>query len=101
MSIKSLKKFDKSLMFGIVFGVFVINAIFPEAIFALPWDGPLEELRASITGKAAKAICAITVCVTGVMVGMGEGGAAGRKALQLVFGLALAVGFMQIIDLFS
>lgn len=95
------KKINKSFIFGIIAGVFIINSIFPNAIFAMPWDGPLEELRSSITGKAAKSICAITVCITGVMIGMGEGGAAGRKALQLICGLALAIGFMQILDMFS
>lgn len=101
MSIKYIKKIDKALIFGIVFGTFIITSIFPDTILAMPWDGPLEELRSSITGKAAKSICAITVCITGVMIGMGEGGQAGRKALQLICGLALAIGFMQILDMFS
>lgn len=70
------------------------------AYASLPWEEPLTELKESITGTVAKAICAIVVCVTGVMIGMGEGGAAGRIALRLVFGLALAVGFTQIISMF-
>lgn len=97
----SKAKLDTYLILSIISGVVILNAMFPASIWAMPWDGPLQELRNSITGTAAKAICAITVCVTGVMIGMGEGGAAGRKALQLVFGLALAIGFMQIVDLFS
>lgn len=101
MNNKSKKSINKSLIFGIIVGVFAINSIFPDAILAMPWDGPLEELRSSITGRAAKSICAITVCFTGVLIGMGEGGAAGRKALQLICGLALALGFMQILDMFS
>lgn len=89
------------LFFGLMLGFMAYSIVEPSvASAALPWEGPLEELKASITGTVAKAICAIVVCVTGVMIGMGEGGAAGRIALRLVFGLALAIGFMQIISMF-
>lgn len=89
------------LFLGLMLGFMVYSIIEPSSTSAaLPWEGPLEELKSSITGTVAKAICAIVVCVTGVMIGMGEGGAAGRIALRLVFGLALAIGFMQILSMF-
>lgn len=94
-------KMKNSFLFGLIIGYFIFLASEPNiAAAALPWEGPLEELKSSITGTVAKAICAIVVCVTGVMIGMGEGGQAGRVALRLVFGLALAIGFMQIITMF-
>lgn len=64
----------------------------------LPWEGPLETVKESLTGPVAKGVCVITVAVTGIMIGMGEGGAAGRKLLQLICGLAmalLAIGFID------
>ena len=89
------------LFLGLMLGFMVFNIVEPSvASAALPWEGPLEELKASITGTVAKAICAMVVCCTGVMIGMGDGGGAGRIALRLVFGLALAIGFMQIISMF-
>lgn len=94
-------KIDSALMLGALAGLAAYQLLAPaSALAALPWEGPLETLKASITGTVAKAICAVVVCVTGVMIGMGEGGAAGRVALRLVFGLALAIGFMQIISMF-
>lgn len=67
---------------------------------ALPWEGPLVQLQTSLTGPVAKAVCAIVVCCSGLFVALGEAGQFGRLCGRLVFGLALAVGFMQIISLF-
>lgn len=95
-----LKK-DNVILTGIFLGLMIFKVIAPDAAYAtLPWEGPLEELEESITGTVAKVITAIVVCVSGMMIAMGEGGAAGRLALRLVFGLALAIGFMQIVSMF-
>lgn len=93
-------KIDHFFVFGMIAGFFIANFIEPTITFALPWDGPLQTLEDSLTGTVATAITAITVCVTGMMIAMGEGGAAGRVALRLIFGLALAIGFTQIISIF-
>lgn len=86
---------------GVFLGLMVFNMFNPDiASAALPWEGPLEELEESITGPVARGITAIVVCFCGVMIAMGEGGASGRLALRLIFGLALAIGFMQIISMF-
>lgn len=87
----------------LLLGCMVYSYLEPSTAAAagsLPWETPMETLRDSLTNTVAKAICAIVVCVTGVMISMGEGGAAGRVALRLVFGLALAIGFLQILDMF-
>lgn len=95
-----LKK-DNVILTGIFLGLMIFKVIAPDAAYAaLPWEGPLEELEESITGTVANVITAIVVCVSGMMISMGEGGAAGRLALRLVFGLALAIGFMQIVSMF-
>lgn len=97
---KKLKR-DNVILTGIFLGLMIFKVLAPDATYAaLPWEGPLEELEESITGTVAKVITAIVVCVSGMMIAMGEGGAAGRLALRLVFGLALAIGFMQIVSMF-
>lgn len=75
--------------------------IYPaKAHASLPWEGPLVQLQTSLTGPVAKAVCAIVVCCSGLFVALGEAGQFGRLCGRLVFGLALAVGFMQILSLF-
>lgn len=75
--------------------------IYPAKVYAaLPWEGPLVQLQTSLTGPVAKAVCAIVVCCSGLFVALGEAGQFGRLCGRLVFGLALAVGFMQILSLF-
>ena len=97
---KKLKR-DNVILTGIFLGLMIFKVLAPDVAYAaLPWEGPLEELEESITGTVAKVITAIVVCVSGMMIAMGEGGAAGRLALRLVFGLALAIGFMQIVSMF-
>lgn len=95
-------KDNNVLLASILMGVILYSAIVPEtAAAALPWESPLDELQESITGPVAAAVCAIIVCVCGFMIAMGEGGATGRLALRLIFGLALAIGFMNVISIFS
>ena len=92
-------KYDLSVAFLI--GIFVFDLLdMNPAYAALPWEGPIETLKESLTGTVAKAICAIVVCVAGLMMALGEGGQFGRMVGRLVFGLALAIGFMQIISMF-
>ncbi len=67
---------------------------------SLPWEGPLEMLAESLTGDLAKTVCAAIVCVSGIFIALGEGGPFGRVAGRLIFGLALAIGAMNIVKLF-
>lgn len=93
------KKSKKMCVLSQLFWIFCTFLIVVKSCYAgLPWEGPLETVRESLTGPVAKGVCVITVAVTGVMIAMGEGGAAGRKLLQLICGLAmalLAIGFID------
>ena len=91
------KQVSKKLLTAL--SLIIIN-IPSYAYAALPWEGPLVQLQTSLTGPVAKAVCAIVVCCSGLFVALGEAGQFGRLCGRLVFGLALAVGFMQILSLF-
>ena len=91
------KQVSKKLLTAL--GLTIISI--PSYVYAaLPWEGPLVQLQTSLTGPVAKAVCAIVVCCSGLFVSLGEAGQFGRLCGRLVFGLALAVGFMQILSLF-
>lgn len=81
----------------LLLGMLMICLLVPTVCFAsggsagLPWEGPLESIKNSLTGPVATGVTTIIVIVTGIMIGAGEGGAAGRKLLQLVCGLAMAL----------
>lgn len=67
----------------------------------LPWEAPLQALMASVTGPVAQIIGALSIVVLGLGFAFSEGGSAMRKALWVVFGLALTynavnwgIGFM-------
>lgn len=90
----------------VVFGLFAVMMIFDavsanSAFAALPWEGPIDTLTESLTGPMAKAVCAATVCVTGIFIALGEGGPFGRIAGRIIFGLALAIGAMNIVKMFG
>ena len=100
--VATVQKSIAPIMYMVTFALVVVQTLVPETAFAsLPWDEPLESLKTAITGTTAKVICTIVVCCSGLMIAMGEGGSAGRTMLKLVFGLALAFGFAQIIALFE
>lgn len=95
-----MKRKNKENYFALSILMLIFMA-YPNTTFAaLPWEGPLVQLQTSLTGPVAKAVCAIVVCCSGLFVALGEAGQFGRLCGRLVFGLALAVGFMQIISLF-
>ena len=68
---------------------------------AMPWEGPLETIQESVTGPVATGVCTIIVVVTGIAIACGEGGGAGRRLLQGVYGLALALGVASFISSFG
>lgn len=87
---------------GLFVAMMVFDVVSASSAFAasLPWEGPLETLADSLTGPLAKTVCAAVVCVSGIFVALGEGGPFGRLAGRIVFGLALAIGAMNIVKLF-
>ena len=91
----------KTLAKKIQFVVVMVLLFIPSSAFAsLPQESPLEQLNSSLTGPVAKAVCTMVVCCSGVFLAVGESGPAGRLVGRLVFGLALAFGFAQIISMF-
>lgn len=105
MSFKKKKiNIEKKWFFsGVIGGILLANLINPKLALAasLPWEGPLETIYNSLTGKVARYVTGIVIVGTGIMIGSSEGGGAARKGLQLVFGLALALGAIQFIELFG
>ena len=67
----------------------------------MPWEGPLETIQESVTGPVATGVCTIIVVITGIAIACGEGGGAGRRLLQGICGLALALGVASFIASFG
>jgi type IV secretory pathway VirB2 component (pilin) len=55
----------------------------------MPWETPLQNLVASLTGPVAKAIGIAAIVCLGIGIAFSEGGSMLRKALFVVLGLAL------------
>jgi type IV secretory pathway VirB2 component (pilin) len=56
----------------------------------MPWEGPLQQLVASLTGPVAKAIGVAAIVITGLGMAMSESGQSHRKLLGLILGLCIA-----------
>ena len=67
----------------------------------MPWEGPLDTIKTSVTGPVATGVCTIVVIITGIAISCGEGGGAGRRLLQFVCGLSLALGVASFIATFN
>ena len=98
----SKKLVSGQTMFTYVFLTLVCATIlFPEIAGAssgsLPWEKPLETLKDSLTGPVAQFVSLIVVVITGLMIGFGEVGGAGKKMLQIVFGIAVGLGGASVI----
>jgi type IV secretory pathway VirB2 component (pilin) len=55
----------------------------------MPWETPLQTLIDSLTGPVAKAIGIAAIVCLGIGIAFSEGGSMLRKALFVVFGLAI------------
>ena len=78
----------------ILFLGFVAMGALPEVAFAagsgMPWEGPLEQILASLSGPVARVIGVAAIIITGLSIASGEGGGGMRKMLWVVFGLTIA-----------
>lgn len=63
--------------------------------FALPWDGPLQNIANSLDGTVAKTAAMIIVAFTGLMIAFGEHKGLFATIVRVLFGLSLAIGVMQ------
>jgi type IV secretion system protein VirB2 len=55
----------------------------------MPWETPLASLIDSLTGPVAKGIGIAAIVCLGIGIAFSEGGSMLRKALFVVFGLAI------------
>jgi type IV secretion system protein VirB2 len=72
------------------FWVFVIATRAFAASAGMPWEGPLQQIVASLTGPVAKAIGVAAIVITGLGMAMSESGHSHRKLLGLILGLCIA-----------
>ena len=72
----------------------ILLLLSPSAAYAagsgMPWEGPLDQILASLSGPVARAIGVIAIVVTGLSLAFGEGGGGMRRMLWVVFGLTIA-----------
>lgn len=88
--------FSMLLLFGLL--------LLPELSFAsgsgMPWEGPLAQLRASITGPVAFAIALIAIVVAGgMLIFGGELSEFARRAIMLVLVLGFLVAGAAFLEL--
>lgn len=56
----------------------------------MPWEGPLQQIVASVTGPVVQAAAVIAVVVFGAGIAMSETGSSMRRGLGILFGLSIA-----------
>ncbi|MGB3626175.1 MAG: TrbC/VirB2 family protein [Henriciella sp.] len=56
----------------------------------MPWEGPLDQILASIEGPVARIVSVIIITLTGLALAFGETSGGMRKLIQIVFGLSIA-----------
>jgi type IV secretory pathway VirB2 component (pilin) len=90
---------NKKLL-GLFLLCLLVTAVIPSLCFAnatMPWDTPLTNLQNDLQGPVATGVVVIVIIMTGLMIAFGEAGAAGRKMMQIVFGIACALGGVKVI----
>lgn len=90
--------------FFIIAGVAVFAVIFMAQNgycggTGMPWETPLETVMKSITGKTARIIGTMILCISALGLYSSEGGTGMRKLMILAFGLSLAFMAAQVVDL--
>ena len=56
----------------------------------MPWELPLQQLLASLTGPIAQVLGTAAIVIVGLGLAFSEGGGLMRKLLLVVFGLSIA-----------
>ena len=77
-------------------------ALSPQPAFAapggaMPWDQPMEDFGASLTGPVAKWGIMIAIVMSGLALAFSEGNAIWRKCVFVVFGGSIAFGAAAIV----
>lgn len=81
------------LLHAAALGAAVSTALAAPALAAgsgMPWEGPLDQILASIEGPVARIIAVIIITITGLTLAFGETSGGMRKLIQIVFGLSIA-----------
>ena len=62
---------------------------------AMPWDGPLQIILASLGGTVAHVLITVAVIVTGLVFAFTEHGSGARRLFGVAFGGAIALGALS------
>ena len=79
----------------------LVFVLVPEAAFAMPWDGPLQQFQANLTGPVAQAIAAIVFVVAGLLIAFGEVHGILGTVLRIALGLSFALMAVQWVGIFG
>ncbi len=83
-------------------GLFLIDPAFASGGGSLPWEGPLQQIQASINGPVAGAVGMIAVAVAGAMLIFGgELNDFARRLAYVVLVLGVLLGASTIVGLFG
>lgn len=86
------KPFKNPVTLFYAFALLVFYAVLPQSCLAsLPWETPLSMVKESITGPVAGYAASIALVCCGLAYAFGEGGQFGRKGIQIIIGLCLAL----------
>lgn len=58
----------------------------------MPWEGPISQILASLTGPVAKAFGILAIMGAGWALARSEGGSVMQKVFSVVFGLSIVFG---------
>lgn len=84
-----------------LFPLLLAFVLAPEAVFAMPWDGPLQQFQANLTGPVAQAIAAIVFVVAGLLIAFGEVHGILGTVLRIALGLSFALMAVQWVGIFG
>ena len=81
--------------------ILLLFVLAPEAAYAMPWDGPLQQFQANLTGPVAQAIAAIVFVVAGLLIAFGEVHGILGTVLRIALGLSFALMAVQWVGIFG
>jgi type IV secretion system protein TrbC len=56
----------------------------------MPWESPLQQIVASVTGPVVQAAAVLAICLFGGGIAMSENGSTVRRGMGILFGLSIA-----------
>ena len=88
---RQIRAINRSIIctFCIVIGMAIGDPVY-AAGSGMPWEGPLDQILASIEGPVARIVAVIIITLTGLTLAFGETSGGMRKLIQIVFGLSIA-----------